>query len=150
MMNPEEDIQRWSVNEIAHVPDGSSTCVETFSPSDTMESWSHCDTHVILANADYYYTKQQVDEMIDGVSGMTPQEVQEQIDESIRTKADKSEVNELAQQVRENTQRILNTYTKQETNSLLTAYLTKLEANAMVRNYAKVNGDVLTLNSDNL
>lgn len=150
MMNPEEDIQRWSVNEIAHVSDGSSTCVETFSPSDTMESWSHCDTHVILANADYYYTKKQVEEMIDGVSGMTPQEVQEQIDESIRTKADKSEVNELAQQVRENTQRILNTYTKQETNSLLTAYLTKLEANAMVRNYAKVNGDVLILNSDNL
>lgn len=149
-MNPEEDIQRWSVNEIAHVSDGSSTCVETFSPSDTMESWSHCDTHVILANADYYYTKKQVEDLIDDVSGMTPTEVQEQIDESIRTKADKSEVNELAQQVRENTQRILNTYTKQETNSLLTAYLTKLEANAMVRNYAKVNGDVLTLNSDNL
>lgn len=150
MMNPEEDIQRWSVNEIAHVSDGSSTCVETFSPSDTMESWSHCDTHVILANADYYYTKKQVEDLIDDVSGMTPTEVQEQIDESIKTKADKSEVNELAQQVRENAQRILNTYTKQETNSLLTAYLTKLEANAMARNYAKVNGDVLTLNSDNL
>lgn len=150
MMNPEEDIQRWSVNEIAHVSDGSSTCVETFSPSDTMESWSHCDTHVILANADYYYTKKQVEDLIDDVSGMTPAEVQEQIDDSIKTKADKSEVNELAQQVRENAQRILNTYTKQETNSLLTAYLTKLEANAMARNYAKVNGDVLTLNSDNL
>lgn len=149
-MNPEEDIQRWSVNEIAHVSDGSSTCVETFSPSDTMESWSHCDTHVILANADYYYTKKQVEDLIDGVSGMTPEDVQKQIDWSIKDKADKSEVNELAQQVRENTQRILNTYTKQETNSLLTAYLTKLEANAMVRNYAKVNGDVLTLNSDNL
>lgn len=150
MMNPEEDIQRWSVNEIAHVSDGSSTCVETFSPSDTMESWSHCDTHVILANADYYYTKKQVEDLIDDVSGMTPAEVQEQIDESIKTKADKSEVNELAQQVRENAQKILNTYTKQETNSLLTAYLTKLEANVMARNYAKVNGDVLTLNSDNL
>ena len=150
MMNPEEDIQRWSVNEIAHVSDGSSTCVETFSPSDTMESWSHCDTHVILANADYYYTKKQVEDLIDDVSGMTPAEVQEQIDESIKTKADKSEVNELAQQVRENAQRILNTYTKDETNSLLTAYLTKLEANSMVRNYAKVNGDVLILNSDNL
>lgn len=150
MMNPEEDIQRWSVNEIAHISDGSSTCVETFSPSDTMESWSHCDTHVILANADYYYTKKQVEDLIDDVSGMTPTEVQEQIDESIKTKADKSEVNELAQQVRENAQKILNTYTKQETNSLLTAYLTKLEANEMARNYAKVNGDVLTLNSDNL
>lgn len=150
MMNPEEDIQRWSVNEIAHVSDGSSTCVETFSPSDTMESWSHCDTHVILANADYYYTKKQVDEKIEDIEGMTPEDVQKQIDWSIKDKADKTEVSDLAQQVRENTQRILNTYTKQETNSLLTAYLTKLEANAMVRNYAKVNGDVLTLNSDNL
>lgn len=150
MMNPEEDIQRWSVNEIAHVSDGSSTCVETFSPSDTMESWSHCDTHVILANADYYYTKKQVEDLIDDVSGMTPAEVQEQIDESIKTKADKSEVNELAQQVRENAQKILNTYTKQETNSLLQNYLTKLEANGMAANYAKVDGDVLTLNSDNL
>ena len=150
MMNPEEDIQRWSVNEIAHVSDGSSTCVETFSPSDTMESWSHCDTHVILANADYYYTKKQVEDLIDDVSGMTPAEVQEQIDWSIKDKADKSEVNTLAEQVRQNTQRILNTYTKDETNSLLTAYLTKLEANGMVANYAKVNGDTLTLNSDNI
>jgi len=150
MMNPEEDIQRWSVNEIAHISDGSSTCVETFSPSDTMESWSHCDTHVILANADYYYTKKQVEDLIDDVSGMTPEDVQKQIDWSIKDKADKTEVNDLAQQVRQNTQRILNTYTKDETNSLLTAYLTKLEANGMVANYAKVNGDTLTLNSDNI
>lgn len=150
MMNPEEDIQRWSVNEIAHVPDGSSACVETFSPEDTMQSWSHCDTHVILANADYYYTKQQVEDLIDSVSGMTPQEVQEQINESIRTKADKSEVNELAQQVRENTDAILNRYTKQETNSLLQAYLTKLEANGMFANYTKVYGDTLSLNDENI
>lgn len=119
-------------------------------PDCDMKRWEYCDNTVVLANADAYYTKKQVEDLIDDVSGMTPTEVQEQIDESIKTKADKSEVNELAQQVRENTQRILNTYTKEETNSLLTAYLTKLEANAMVRNYAKVNGDVLTLNSDNL
>ena len=150
MMNPEEDIQRWSVNEIAHVPDGSSTCVETFSPEDTMQSWSHCDTHVILANADYYYTKKQVEDLIDDVSGMTPSEVQEQIDESIKTKADKSEVNELAQQVRNNTEAILNRYTKQETNSLLQSYLTKLEAKGMFANYSKVSGDVLSLNDENI
>lgn len=119
-------------------------------PDCDMNRWEYCDNTVVLANADAYYTKKQVDDLVDDVSGMTPAEVQEQIDDSIRTKADKSEVNELAQQVRENAQRILNTYTKEETNSLLTAYLTKLEANAMVRNYAKVNGDVLTLNSDNL
>ena len=149
MMNPEEDIQRWSVNEIAHVPDGS-TCVETFSPSDTMQSWTHCDTHVILANADYYYTKEETEKLIDGVSGMTPEEVQEQIDWSIKDKADKSQVNEIAEQVRENTLAILNRYTKQETNSLLEAYLTKLEANGMFANYSKVHGDTLSLNDENI
>ena len=119
-------------------------------PDCDMKRWEYCDNTVVLANADAYYTKNQVEDLIDDVSGMTPAEVQEQIDESIRTKADKSEVNELAQQVRENTQRILNTYTKQETNSLLTAYLTKLEANGMVANYAKVDGDTLTFNNQNI
>lgn len=150
MMNPEEDLQRWSVNEIAHVPNGSRTCVETYSPSDTMQNWTHCDTHVILANADYYYTKQQVEKMIEGVSGMTPEDVQEQIDWSIKDKADKSEVNELAEQVRANTQAILDRYTKQETNALLQAYLTKLEANGMFANYSKVHGDTLSLNDENI
>lgn len=119
-------------------------------PDCDINRWEYCDNTVVLANADYYYTKKQVEDLIDDVSGMTPTEVQEQIDESIKTKADKSEVNELAQQVRDNAQKILNTYTKQETNSLLTAYLTKLEANGMVANYAKVNGDTLTLNNENI
>lgn len=119
-------------------------------PDCDMKRWEYCDNTVVLANADAYYTKKQVEDLIDDVSGMTPTEVQEQIDESIKTKADKTEVNDLAQQVRQNTQRILNTYTKDETNSLLTAYLTKLEANGMVANYAKVNGDTLTLNSNNI
>ena len=115
-----------------------------------MKRWEYCDNTVVLANADYYYTKEQVDKKIEDVEGMTKEDVQKQIDESIKDKADKSEVNELAQKVSENAQRILNTYTKNETNSLLTAYLTKLEANGMVANYAKVNGDTLTLNNDNI
>ena len=119
-------------------------------PACDMHRWEYCDTTVLLANADAYYTKKQVDDLIDDVSGMTSAEVQEQIDESIKTKADKSEVNELAQQVSENAQRILSTYTKNETNSLLQNYLTKLEANGMVANYAKVNGDTLTLNNQNI
>ena len=119
-------------------------------PDCDMKRWEYCDNTVVLANADAYYTKKQVDDLIDDVSGMTSAEVQEQTDESIKTKADKSEVNELAQQVSENAQRILNTYTKNETNSLLQNYLTKLEANGMVANYAKVNGDTLTLNNQNI
>lgn len=119
-------------------------------PDCDMKRWEYCDNTVVLANADYYYTKEQVDDLIDDVSGITQAEVQEQIDESIKTKADKSEVNELAQQVRQNTQKILNTYTKNETNSLLQNYLTKLEANSMVANYAKVDGDILSLNSNNI
>lgn len=119
-------------------------------PDCDMKRWEYCDNTVVLANADNYYTKKQVEDLIDDVSGMTQAEVQKQIDESIKTKADKSEVNELAQKVSENAQRILNTYTKNETNSLLKAYLTKLEANSMVANYAKVDGDILTLNSGNI
>ena len=119
-------------------------------PDCDMKRWEYCDNTVVLANADYYYTKEQVDKKIEDVEGMTQEDVQKQIDESIKNKADKSEVNELAQKVSENAQRILNTYTKNETNSLLQNYLTKLEANGMVANYAKVNGDTLTLNNENI
>ena len=119
-------------------------------PDCDMKRWEYCDNTVVLANADAYYTKKQVEDLIDDVSGMTPTEVQEQIDESIKTKADKSEVNELAQQVRSNTDAILNRYTKQETNSLLQSYLTKLEAKGMFANYSKVSGDVLSLNDENI
>lgn len=119
-------------------------------PDCDMKRWEYCDNTVVLANADAYYTKKQVEDLIDDVSGMTPTEVQEQIDESIKTKADKSEVNELAQQVRNNTDAILNRYTKQETNSLLQSYLSKLEAKGMFANYSKVSGDVLSLNDENI
>lgn len=119
-------------------------------PDCDMKRWEYCDNTVVLANADSYYTKKQVDEKIEDIEGMTPEDVQKQIDWSIKDKADKTEVSDLAQQVRQNAQRILNTYTKDETNSLLTAYLTKIEANGMVANYAKVNGNTLTLNNENI
>ena len=119
-------------------------------PDCDMKRWEYCDNTVVLANADYYYTKEQTEKLIEDVSGMTPSDVQDMIDDSIRTKADKSEVNELAAQVRQNSDAILNRYTKEETNALLQAYLSKLEANRMVSNYAAINGDVLTLNNENI
>lgn len=115
-----------------------------------MKRWEYCDNTVVLANADEYYTKLQVDDLVKDVAGMTPQQVQDQIDWSIRTKADKSQVDEIARVVQEQGERLLNTYTKTETESLLQAYLSKIEANAMFANYSKVEGDVLTLNSDNI
>ena len=119
-------------------------------PDCDMKKWEYCNNTVVLGNADYYYTKEETDKLIDSVSGMTPEEVQEQINDSIKTKADKSEVNELALQVRENANAILNRYTKDETNSLLQSYMTKLEGKGMIANYAKYNNQVLSLNDENI
>lgn len=119
-------------------------------PDCDMKKWEYCNNTVVLGNADYYYTKEETNKLIDSVSGMTPEEVQEQINDSIKTKADKSEVNELALQVRENANAILNRYTKDETNSLLQSYMTKLEGKGMIANYAKYNNQVLSLNDENI
>lgn len=120
-------------------------------PESEMAVWAVSNTDgCILANADYFYTKEEVDHLIDEASGMTPEEVQVLINKSIKDKADKEQVDELAQQVSANTQSILNTYTKQETNSLLDQYLTKLQANMMFANYSKVENTTLILNSENI
>ena len=119
-------------------------------PDCDMRRWEYCDNTVVMANAEWYYTKEQTEELIDSVSGMTPEQVQRQIDNSIRTKADKSEVNELAETVRQQGQDILNTYTKQQTNDLLSVYLSKVKANEMFANYTKVENSTLILNSENI
>ena len=60
-------------------------------------------------------------------------------------------VNNLSEQVAQNTRGILDRYTKSETDSLLSAYYTKLETNTMFANYAKViNKDTVSLNDDNI
>ena len=119
-------------------------------PECDMKKWEYCNNTVVLANADYYYTKEETDKLIDGVSGMTPEDVQEQIDWSIKDKADKSQVNEIAEAVRQQGERLLNTYTKTETDNLLASYLSKLEAKGMIANYSAVDGDVLSLNNENI
>ena len=119
-------------------------------PDCDMKRWEYCNNTVVLANADYYYTKEQTEKLISDVRGMTPQEVQEQIDESIKGKADKSEVNEIAEVVRQQGERLLNTYTKTETDNLLASYLTILQGKSMFANYSAVDGDVLSLNNENI
>ena len=126
--------------------------VDVISPDCSMSQWAVQKTVTVLANSDYYYTKDEVDYLLEHVtaSGVTREQVEEMINAAIAEKADKSEVNELAQQVSANTQSILNTYTKQETNSLLEAYITKLKANEMFANYSKVENTTLILNNQNI
>ena len=52
------------------------------SPCCDMEKWEVMPT-TALANADNYYTKAQTDDLIDGISGITPSEVETEIDNAI-------------------------------------------------------------------
>lgn len=59
-------------------------------------------------------------------------------------------VNNLSEQVGQNTKDILDRYTKSETNSLLSSYYTKLQTNTMFANYAKVINNTVSLNDENI
>lgn len=140
------------MNEWANPHQGRCSGTMTIEPDMEMRRWAVQQTITVLANADYYYTKTEVDKLLEEItsSGVTREEVEEMIQRAIATKADKAAVEALAAQVSENTLQILNRYTKEETNSLLSAYLTKLKANEMFANYTKVEGTTLLLNADNL
>ena len=148
MIYPEQDMNNWSYCDASD--NHGNIDIQYTKVQEGAGCWSYCDTAVILANADYYYTKEQTDKKFDEYSGVTEEEVEELIDEKIQTKADKSEVNTLAEQVRNNTQAILNRYTKSEVNNLLAQYKTKLEANRDMADYAAIHGDVLSLNDKNI
>lgn len=119
-------------------------------PAEDFTRWAVQRVVTVLANSDYYYTKTEVDHLIQmaTASAVTRAEVEQMISTAIATKADKATVDALADQVRQNTQDILNRYTKEETNNLLTNFLSKLEAIRMRDNYSKVDGETLILNSE--
>lgn len=145
--NYSEIMDQW-----ANPPVGTCTNMMEISPDMDFRRWAVQQTVTILANADYYYTRAEVDKIIEDitVSGVTPAQVEEMIQRAIATKADQAAVDAIAAQVAQNTAQILNRYTKEETNSLLSAYLTKLQANDMFRNYTKVDGTTLLLNAENV
>ena len=119
-------------------------------PSDELTRWAVQRVVTVLANSDYYYTKAETESLIRQITAntVTRQEVEIMIQRAIADKADKAVVDTIAEQVRQNTERLFNTYTKQETNSLLSNYLSKLEATRMRDNYSKVEGETLILNSE--
>ena len=149
MIEGYEDIMKeWSAPSIGH---GCCNTV-TINPNDELDRWAVQQTITILANADYYYTKAEVDSLLRQVttSAVTRQEVEEMIAVAIQDKANKSDLEALSAQVATNTERILNTYTKPEVNALLASYYTKIQTNSMFANYSKVEGKTLILNSENI
>ena len=138
-------MKQWAGDKV-----GSCTNMVDIYPDENINRWSVRKTITILANADYYYTKTEVDKIIEGITAgtITPEQVQEMIDRSIASKAEQADLEALSAQVATNTADILNRYTKEETNSLLEAYLTKLEAIRIRDNYSKVDGDTLILNNE--
>lgn len=124
----------------------------TITPEEDLTRWAVCKTITVLANADYYYTKEEVNKLIEEItaSGVTRAEVEEMISTAIATKADKSEVDALAIEVRENTRKILERPTRTEVNSILANYYSKLENNSMFANYSKVENNTLILNAENI
>ena len=149
MIENYDDVMReWSAPTLKH---GCCNTV-TIHPDEELDRWAIQQTITILANADYYYTKAEVDSLLEKItaSGVTREQVEQMIQVAIQTKADKAEVDALAQQVSANTQAILNTYTKPEVNNLLASYYTKLQTNSMFGNYSKVEDTTLILNAENI
>lgn len=138
------------MNEWGNPPVGCCTDMMTIDRDMDMQRWAVTRTITVLANSDYYYTKTEVDKLLEEIVGssVTREEVEQMIARAVSTKADKAAVDAIAEQVRQNTEKLANTYTKDETNSLLTNYLSKLEAINMRDEYAAINGTTLTLNNE--
>ena len=121
-------------------------------PEEDLKRWAVQQTVTILANADYYYTKKEVDKLLEEItaSGVTKEEVEEMIATAIAAKANQADLEALSAQVQTNTERILNTYTKPEVDNLLTSYYTKIQTNSMFGNYSKVEDTTLILNAENI
>ena len=59
-------------------------------------------------------------------------------------------VNNLSEQIAQNTRGLLDRYTKAQTNALLNNYYTKMQTNALIANYAKVIDKTVSLNDKNI
>lgn len=145
--NYDEIMSQWASPTV-----GTCSSMMEIEPEEDMRRWCVQKTVTILANADYYYTKTEVDKLLREVtaSGVTKAEVEEMIARAVATKANQADLEVLSAQVTTNTERITNTYTKPEVNSLLDSYLTKLKANQMFASYSKVEDTTLILNAENI
>lgn len=149
MIENYDDVMReWSAPTLKH---GCCNTV-TINPNDELDRWAVQQVITVLANADYYYTRTEVDNLLERItaSGVTKQEVEEMIAVAVADKAKQADLEALSAQVQTNTSQLLNTYTKPEVNNLLASYYTKLQTNSMFGNYSKVEDTTLILNAENI
>lgn len=143
--NYDEIMEQWGAPAV-----GTCSAMMDIEPEEDIKRWCVQKTVTILANSDYYYTKVEIDKIIKEITegAVTREEVEEMIARAIATKANQADLEALSAQVASNTERILNTYTKQETNALLDSYLTKIKAIQIRDNYSKVENTTLVLNNE--
>lgn len=149
MIEGYDDIVReWSAPGIGH------RCCNTvtISPAEEMDRWAVQQTITILANADYYYTKAEVDSLLKQitVSGVTREQVTQMINAAIQDKADKAELAALQAQIAQNTRDILDRPTNEQVNNILANYYNKIQVNSLFANYTKVEDTTLLLNAEDI
>lgn len=109
-------------------------------PCCDMEKWEVMPT-TALANADNYYTKAQTDDLIDGISGITPSEVETEIDNAIsvynaqvqgqlETKADWSALNDY--------------YNIQQTDAVITSAIAGKQDTLIAGDNITISGNVIS------
>jgi hypothetical protein len=95
-------------------------CVETCTnmmdvkPDEDLRRWSVKQTITVLANADYYYTKDEVNHLLEMITSqaLTREEVQRMIKQAVASEADKSELDALDS----------NVYSKTEVDTMFGTY----------------------------
>ena len=114
------------MNQWANPSVGTCTNMMEISPEMDLKRWAVQQTVTILANADYYYTKREVDKLLEYItsSAVTREQVEAMIQLAIASKADKSELQALANNV-----------------------YTKGEVNIMFDNYSIIDDHILYLNN---
>ncbi len=114
----EEVMSQW-----ANPCQDSCTNMIEISPDEELRRWAIQQTITVLANADYYYTRYEVDNLLEQItsSALTRQEVQDMINIAVRDKANQSDLDALSQAI-DNT-------------------------NARIDNYTEVNGHMLIINN---
>lgn len=121
-------------------------------PTKTIDSWATSDCVVHLANAEYYATKEWVDGKLEDIGGVTEEKVNEIVDN--KTRPIKNQVDDMLVQlglkasvdyVDEKTGDL-----QTQIDNMLKSVLSRDVLDNAIGNYAKVNGEELILNAENL
>lgn len=122
-------------------------------PTKVIDAWATSDCVVQLANADYYATKEWVDNKLEDIGGVTEDRVNELISDKTRplsAKIDELSKNILSpQEIDERIDKKVSPLTAR-IEELTRNMLSKDELNSAIGNYAKVTNDTLLLNAENL